>query len=809
MGDDGDDDRFAGRMFWGMGGGGSFALSRLGRDHDEEDEPEPETEPAASAPAPEDDTRSKSLPRPKTTPLSSEIEPDGEARGSSLSSPSRQLERKLSSSSAPKLVPSLKSGSHRSSENVHRSVTFSTDVNLSADDSSAAESDLDIVFPESGRRRASHAAGTSLGVDDEVAVTGHSSKDSRGGEPARSSGGTIKQRHASEPDVVNSKGKGLDPEFDDTVRRESFLRRAAADGLLPSTTSIAVEVGQGSRRSLTSSVGDQVWEVEELEVEEEDDNIRRQRRELGPAKPTQLAPNTSGHFIPDQGSPLPQRGRAVGVLVNSSNSLPTPPATSEPSPTRTAVSQTATASLSEALPGSPMTIHGGALGSVHLSHTLQAQSVRSAAGSQHSLAISPTSPLVIHGGGVGSLQLSNTIGGGISPTMQQGGTIYGGGVGAVHLSNLMQAGNSANVAAQLAISPTSPLVIHGGGVGALQLSNAMGEGVLPSPQPAATSPLIFHGGGVGSIPLSNVLVAFPYQNAGGLAAPPDTSSRRASTVGDDALRDAYFASTNHIHGGEVGSMKLSGQLRNSTPDALNDAAAKRKSSLAAGGAGREVDIEGTMEGGRLPQPDPNVRSPLSAPANEINGSLVNAHKGIFGSSGGSSLALSLTMEKSKPGATLQDSMPVAELVDHIGKENGWLPDEVKADVDALMKNRLRTVGDLRKLSKTGWAEVQGLLPVSKDLMRAKVGWVDGATTATAPPSNWWHVPAGGAWVLPHAPRTVRERAKAAMMARVEAMTRGMKTSTVAFLEALGLPSLDVANAAWAAEDTQEGRAVKA
>ncbi|KAJ3110113.1 hypothetical protein HDU96_006888 [Phlyctochytrium bullatum] len=115
------------------------------------------------------------------------------------------------------------------------------------------------------------------------------------------------------------------------------------------------------------------------------------------------------------------------------------------------------------------------------------------------------------------------------------------------------------------------------------------------------------------------------------------------------------------------------------------------------------------------------------------------------------------------------------------------------------------------------AELEALLEETRRFC-AQAGWdveVAEAGAASAEmsdgPAAVRPVPAGGAWVLPHASRTVKERAKAAMKARVEAMTREMKDSTGAFLKALGLPSVAEAAvaAARAAEDTQEGRAVKA
>ncbi|KAI9335437.1 hypothetical protein DFJ73DRAFT_851687 [Zopfochytrium polystomum] len=65
-------------------------------------------------------------------------------------------------------------------------------------------------------------------------------------------------------------------------------------------------------------------------------------------------------------------------------------------------------------------------------------------------------------------------------------------------------------------------------------------------------------------------------------------------------------------------------------------------------------------------------------------------------------------------------MSVADVVQQLGAANGWSEDEVLQDTKELMRNRLRTVRDLRRMTAQGWSELSSLLPVVKDLLRQAI-----------------------------------------------------------------------------------------
>lgn len=67
--------------------------------------------------------------------------------------------------------------------------------------------------------------------------------------------------------------------------------------------------------------------------------------------------------------------------------------------------------------------------------------------------------------------------------------------------------------------------------------------------------------------------------------------------------------------------------------------------------------------------------------------------------------------------SLGDDESVADVVKAVGKDNGWTEEEIVKDTLALMKNRLRTVRDLRRLKPEEWNDIPDLLPIAKDLLR--------------------------------------------------------------------------------------------
>jgi hypothetical protein len=74
-------------------------------------------------------------------------------------------------------------------------------------------------------------------------------------------------------------------------------------------------------------------------------------------------------------------------------------------------------------------------------------------------------------------------------------------------------------------------------------------------------------------------------------------------------------------------------------------------------------------------------------------------------------------DEDEPTNGLDDDESVADVIQAIGRDNGWTDAEIIRDTMELMKNRLRTVRDLRRMTPQGWAEIPNLLPITKDLLR--------------------------------------------------------------------------------------------
>jgi hypothetical protein len=83
---------------------------------------------------------------------------------------------------------------------------------------------------------------------------------------------------------------------------------------------------------------------------------------------------------------------------------------------------------------------------------------------------------------------------------------------------------------------------------------------------------------------------------------------------------------------------------------------------------------------------------------------------------------SLTSNKtfSKTDRIVDDSTPVNAIMKRIAFDHEWTQAELDADLDVMVKNRLRTVKDLRKLSPQGWKDIEGLLPLTKSLLQKAI-----------------------------------------------------------------------------------------
>ncbi|RKP14903.1 hypothetical protein BJ684DRAFT_18735 [Piptocephalis cylindrospora] len=71
------------------------------------------------------------------------------------------------------------------------------------------------------------------------------------------------------------------------------------------------------------------------------------------------------------------------------------------------------------------------------------------------------------------------------------------------------------------------------------------------------------------------------------------------------------------------------------------------------------------------------------------------------------------------GMPLPDSMKASTLLEQIASERGWTQEEIEKDLRCLETQRLRTLRDLRSLSKESWKEIP-LIPLSKDLLRQSI-----------------------------------------------------------------------------------------
>ncbi|KAJ3104521.1 hypothetical protein HDU97_009134 [Phlyctochytrium planicorne] len=329
----------------------------------------------------------------------------------------------------------------------------------------------------------------------------------------------------------------------------------------------------------------------------------------------------------------------------------------------------------------------------------------------------------IRGGGVGAVALSAgmewSVGSGVESLGGEG-KVYGGSVGSAALSAGMERSVGSGVG-----SVGGEGKVYGGSVGSAALSVSMERSASFSDSGNHSGHV--YGGAVGSISMS----AHTAEGANGSAGWENVNGL-SDQVARSSIHDRQQPSS-HVYGGANGSVSMS---------AL--AEPESRSSLSQDTSVRLVNID-------------ELAAEIS-PVTDVTESLIDAHQGMFGSSGGSSWALSRHAEEGEKYAKsessrnsmasfrrqrsstgtilLADETTANEIITNIGKENGWTEDEIEADIVTLRKNRLRNAHDLRKLSKTAWAEIQNLLPVTKDLLRSAVGWVDGDGLAEGRETQW-------------------------------------------------------------------------
>ncbi|KAI8849797.1 hypothetical protein BC829DRAFT_442673 [Chytridium lagenaria] len=289
--------------------------------------------------------------------------------------------------------------------------------------------------------------------------------------------------------------------------------------------------------------------------------------------------------------------------------------------------------------------------------------------------------------------------------------------------------------------PAQSSEVRGGAIGSVAMSSS-----FQTAQPLEAETEHFHGTGIGSA----ILSAHTYGST-----QPVSDMRKLSLKADEFIvplsgRTADLqVKQGHIHGGGIGSVLLSNRLESNTipEDNVNVFGGGNGSKLLSSGQPntRDGHIDTEVKGlGVFRTHADEMMSPGSSQVTQsptdgtsTGMAMIGAHKGIFGSSG-SSLALSMSAERGteplrRAGDTMKresntpsisrsssrsakgpsDSASVSEVVLAVGIGNGWLEEEILSDIATLNKNRLRTVGDLRKLSKTAWAEIEGLLLLAR------------------------------------------------------------------------------------------------
>ncbi|KAJ3327503.1 hypothetical protein HDU76_011684 [Blyttiomyces sp. JEL0837] len=168
--------------------------------------------------------------------------------------------------------------------------------------------------------------------------------------------------------------------------------------------------------------------------------------------------------------------------------------------------------------------------------------------------------------------------------------------------------------------------------------------------------------------------------------------------GKTLLDDTDGASPLVLRGGQIGSVKLSDMMSDAGKAITSEKPAVR------GGQSGSVKLSEMMTGASLHAPKPT---------NDKNASTATLVSSLSG------------VSAKKIGAvpvTISDTDSVAEILSRIALEHEWTTEELQDDLNALRKNRIRSVKDLRRLTAQGWNEMSYLLPITKDLLRSAVGW---------------------------------------------------------------------------------------
>ncbi|KAI8617862.1 hypothetical protein BC830DRAFT_1111725 [Chytriomyces sp. MP71] len=78
------------------------------------------------------------------------------------------------------------------------------------------------------------------------------------------------------------------------------------------------------------------------------------------------------------------------------------------------------------------------------------------------------------------------------------------------------------------------------------------------------------------------------------------------------------------------------------------------------------------------------------------------------------------LARMQKGSMIADGVSVAMLLKAIADECAWTEVEVMEDLGVLHRARLRNVKGLRLLSSAGWNSLQGISPVTKDILRSVI-----------------------------------------------------------------------------------------
>ncbi|KAI9333807.1 hypothetical protein BDR26DRAFT_898243 [Obelidium mucronatum] len=291
---------------------------------------------------------------------------------------------------------------------------------------------------------------------------------------------------------------------------------------------------------------------------------------------------------------------------------------------------------------------------------------------------------------------------------------YGSGGDSVSLSGKLGSGKAAAAPANIVdvTSPQSDLEsdFHGGGGGCLRMSNLTFK-ACPAPGPPQPSPNVaaqgskddrtIHGDAGGSLNLSAAM--------GSSKAPPTYAT------------EAVSPGSVQVHGDGIGSLKLSESLgTNKPPPTYAKEAVVHDVRGDAGGSLKLSEALGT--GKAPPTYAAEAASPASVQPHGGGGGSLKLSEAISSASNTTENTSNSLSRKKSLLKNLKEDTPMDDLLKILAGENGWTAEELAEDTAKFKKYRIKTVKQARDLTMKAWDEMTDLLPITKDLVRAVIGW---------------------------------------------------------------------------------------